>query len=71
MFFDKMVSILINIIQLEQDFNNTINRPKGCNLIKKETLAKMFSSEFCKTSRNNFFIKHIQATAFGLSFVNR
>ena len=65
-----MVSILINIIQLEQDFNNTINRPKDCNLIKKETLAKMFSSEFCKTSTNNFFIKQIQATAFGLSFVN-
>ena len=29
----------------------------------------MFSCEFCKISRNNFFIVHIQGTAFGLSFV--
>ena len=34
--------------------NNTINRPKGCNLIKKETLAEMFSCEFCAISGNNF-----------------
>ena len=46
------------------------DRPKGCNFIKKETLAQMFSFEFCKISRNNFFIEHIRATAFGLSFVN-
>ena len=30
----------------------------------------MFSDEFCKISRNNFFIEHILATAFGLNFVN-
>ena len=53
-------------------FNNTINRPKVCNLIKKETLTQMFSSDFCEISRSNFStqIAHIQATAFGLSFVN-
>ena len=53
-------------------FNNTSNRPKGCNLIKKETLAQMFSCEFCEISRNNFlYVKlFIWATAFGLSLVN-
>ena len=53
-------------------FNNTINRAKVCNLIKKETLTQMFSSDFCEISRSNFStqIAHIQATAFGLSFVN-
>ena len=30
----------------------------------------MFSCDFCKISRNNFFVEHIQATTFGLSFVN-
>ena len=30
----------------------------------------MFSCEFCKISGKNFFIEYIQATAFGLSFVN-
>ena len=27
----------------------------GCNFIKKETLAQMFSFEFCETSKNTFF----------------
>ena len=26
---------------------------KACNYIKKETLAQVFSCEFCKTSKNN------------------
>ena len=46
-------------------FNNTINRPKGCNFIKKETLAQMFFCEFSKISKNNFLIEHIPVTAFG------
>ena len=50
-------------------FNNTINRPKGCNFIKKYFLAQMFFCEFPEISRNNFFIEHIRATAFVLSFV--
>ena len=28
---------------------------RPCNFIKKETLAQVFSSEFCKISTNNFF----------------
>ena len=27
----------------------------GCNFIHKETLAQVFSCEFCKISKNNFF----------------
>ena len=38
-------------------FINIINRPKGCNIIKKEALAKMFSHEFCEISRNNFLYR--------------
>ena len=30
----------------------------------------MFFCEFSEISMNNFFIEHIRATAFGLSFVN-
>ena len=36
--------------------NNTINRPKGCNLLKKR-LCHRISCEFCKISRNNFLYK--------------
>ena len=33
------------------------------NFIKKETLAKVFSCEFCEISKNIFFTKHVWATA--------
>ena len=39
--------------------------------MKKETLAQMFSCQFCKIFRNNVFNEHIWRTAFGLNFVNR
>ena len=31
--------------------------------IKKETLAQVFSCEFCEISKNTFFTKHLWATA--------
>ena len=32
-------------------------KPKACNFIKKETLAQVFSCEFCEISKNIFFHK--------------
>ena len=32
----------------------------ACNFIKKETLAQVFSCEFCEISQNNFFTEHLQ-----------
>ena len=34
--------------------------------IRKETLAQVFSCEFCKISKNTFFTEHLRATASGL-----
>ena len=34
-----------------------------CNFIKKETLAQVFSCEFCEISKNIFFKKHLRVTA--------
>ena len=31
--------------------------PQACNFIKKETLAQVFSCEFCKISKNIFFYR--------------
>ena len=31
-------------------------KPEACNSIKKETLAQVFSCEFCEISKNTFFI---------------
>ena len=38
-------------------------KPQACNFIKKETLAQVFSCEFCETSKNTFFTEHLWATA--------
>ena len=66
-----MVSILISKIQHEQCYLIILLIVlKAATLFKKETLAQMLSCEFCEISRNNIFIEHTQATAFGLSFVN-
>ena len=35
--------------------------------IKKETLAKVFSCEFCKIFKNTFFIEHLRASASDLT----
>ena len=34
-----------------------------CNYIKKETLAQVFSCEFCEASKNTFFTEHLWTTA--------
>ena len=39
----------------------------GCNFIKKETLAQVFSCEFCEISKNIFFTEHLWATPFQLA----
>ena len=33
------------------------------NFITKETLAQLFSCEFCEISKNTFFTEHLWATA--------
>ena len=37
----------------------------NCNFIKKETLAQVFSCEFCEISMNTFSTEHLQTTASG------
>ena len=40
-----------------------INLQAVYNFIKKETLAQVFSREFCEISKNIFFTEHLWATA--------
>ena len=35
----------------------------ACNFVKKETLAELFSCEFCQISKRNFFAEHLWMTA--------
>ena len=43
-----------------------LNKVAGdaCNVIKKETLAQVFSWEFCEISENTFFYRTPLVTAF-------
>ena len=36
---------------------------QACNFIKKESLAQVFSCEFCEISKNTFFTEHVRTTA--------
>ena len=40
-----------------------MKNPEACNFIKKESLAQVFSCEFCKISKNTFFAEHLSTTA--------
>ena len=42
-----------------------------CNFIKKETLAQVFSCEFCEISKNTFFKEHPWATASDKTFLRQ
>ena len=34
-------------------------RPQACNFIKRETLAQVFSCEFCEIFKNIYFQEHL------------
>ena len=38
-------------------------KPEACNFIIKETLAEVFSCEFCEISKNIFFTEHLWTNA--------
>ena len=40
-----------------------LHRPKACKFIKKETLARVFSCEFCQISKNTFLYRTPLVTA--------
>ena len=47
---------------LEISQNSQENTCAGVNFIKKETLAPVFSSEFCEIPKNTFFTEHLRTT---------
>ena len=51
----------------KQEFCKKGIQPEACNFIEKETLAQVFSCEFCKTSTNNISYKTPPVTASVLS----
>ena len=44
-----------------------LQAPEACNFIKKETLARVFSSQFCEIFRNPFLTEHLRDTASAMT----
>ena len=59
--------ICIVVFYQKQEFCKKGIQPEACNFIEKETLAQVFSCEFCKTSTNNISYKTPPVTASVLS----
>ena len=49
---------------LENFAKNTCAGLRPETLLKKETLAQVFSCEFCEIFKNTFFKEHLRTTAF-------
>ena len=56
--------VFLEVSQISQE--NTCPRvcAQACNVIKKETLAQVFSCEHCKISKNIFFTEHLLDDCF-------
>ena len=58
------------MLQLRYDKNSrqtlANHRPEACNFIKKETLAQVFSCEFCEIYKNNFYHRTPLVAASGV-----
>ena len=67
----RIVSIILKIcysLNLLQDIYDRVLlqklRARGrCNFIKKETLAQVFSGEFCQVFKNTYFKEHLRTAA--------
>ena len=55
----QMTSRVIVGLEIPQKFH----RPEAYNIIKKETLAQVFSCEFCYIYKSSSFTEHLWATA--------
>ena len=52
-------SIVVNYRKLSENLLSLL-QPQACNFIKKETLAQVFSCEFCEIFKNTFFTEHLR-----------
>ena len=61
---------MIKMLQLCYDKNSretlANHRPEACNFIKKETLAQVFSCEFCEIYKNTFYCRTPLVAASGV-----
>ena len=68
MLYDKNVATFMLQICYDKNSRQTLanHRPGACNFIKKETLAQVFSCEFCKIYKNTFYYRTPLVAASGV-----
>ena len=54
--------VTIGVLKNFEKLTGKCQRLQACNFIKKETLAQVFSCEFCETVKNTFFTEHLWTT---------
>ena len=63
----EICKICIVVFYQKQEFCKKGIQPEACNFIEKETLAQVFSCEFCETPTSNISYKTPPVTASILS----
>ena len=68
MLYDKNVTTFMSQLCYDKNSRKTLakHRPEACNFIKKETLAQVFSCEFCEIYKNTFYYRTPLVAASGL-----
>ena len=59
----KILMPLLSVLFHLQNYVSVFWNFEVCNFIQKETLAQVFSLEFCEISKNTFFTEHHWTTA--------
>ena len=59
MLYDKNVAAFMLQLCYDKNSRQTLanHKPEACNFIKKETLAQVFSCEFCEIYKSTFYYR--------------
>ena len=59
MLYDKNIATFMLQLCYDKNSRQTLanHKPEACNFIKKETLAQVFSCEFCEIYKSTFYYR--------------
>ena len=68
MLYDKNIATFVLQLCYDKNSRQTLenHRLEACNFIKKETLAHVFSCEFCEICKNTFYYRTPLVAASGV-----
>ena len=72
MLYDKNVATFMLQLCYDKNSRQTVanHRPEACNFVKKETLAQVFTWEFCEIYKNTLYYRTplVAASGFVINF---